>query len=350
VITGDLEAELVAAARVIVPGLTTATVPLPGQTWRPAPDANPASYATSWPFELARAAGRPPEEIAAALARSLAAVEWLAAVQPTGGGYLTITVSGPALADTARRIVAAGPACARSDLLRGAAATVTPWPDLAAARTWRQAWQEQAAAMGGRLAEAAGAVPAPLAGGERGARGQPPSAATDYPVRAAADYHGVDVVRYRLARTLPGRVGRLDAEGDRQDSEYLAVRLAHAEAASVLRWAGELGVSRLDPGERLAVLLQAGAERELLGLLSWLPVRVAGAARRRRPAELPHFLEEVAAAWTACKLTCPALPFGGSAAPREPEQAAARLLLAAAVATTLAAGLALTGIQARPGI
>ena len=39
--------------------------------------------------------------------------------------------------------------------------------------------------------------------------------------------------------------------------------------------------------QRLAALLGSPAEQDLLGLLSWLPVRVAAAARRRRPDELP---------------------------------------------------------------
>jgi hypothetical protein len=273
-------------------------------------------------------------------------VEWVSAAQPAGRGYLTVTVSGSALAGVARRVVAAGPACARSDLLRGAAATLAPWPNLAVAPTWRQAWREQAAAMTGRLAESAGAGPALLQGGERRTGGQPPGSAQQSPVAAAAAYHGTDPVRYRLARTLPDRVGRLAADGRAHYGEYAAVRLAHAEASSALRWAGELGTGGADPGGRLADLLGTAPERDLLGLLSWLPVRVAGAARRGRPGELPHFLEQVAAAWTACRLACPALPFGGSAAPREDEQAAARLLLAAAVAAALAAGLALAGIEA----
>jgi arginyl-tRNA synthetase len=92
--------------------------------------------------------------------------------------------------------------------------------------------------------------------------------------------------------------------------------------------------------------LTAQAELELLGLLGWLPVRVAAAARRHRPDELPRYLEEVAAAWQACRQAAPALPFGGAAAPDEPELASARLVLADAVRAVLAAGLTLTGITA----
>ena len=72
----------------------------------------------------------------------------------------------------------------------------------------------------------------------------------------------------------------------------------------------------------------------------------AAAARRHRPGEVPRYLEQVAAAWTAGRLAGPALPFGGAAAPRDPALAAARLLLADAVRAVLAAGLALAGLPA----
>jgi arginyl-tRNA synthetase len=85
----------------------------------------------------------------------------------------------------------------------------------------------------------------------------------------------------------------------------------------------------------------------MLGLLSFLPVRVAAAARRGRPDELPRYLEQVSAAWLACRQAAPALPFGGRAAASEAHVVSSRLLLAEAVAAALAAGLALTGIPAR---
>jgi arginyl-tRNA synthetase len=341
VITGDLDAELVRAAHALLPG-----EPLPpaAATWRPAPGGDPGGFATSLPFELARFTGRPPAELAAALAAVLRSAEWIGTAEPTGAGYLTITVTGRALASVAARIAAAGPACARTTELSGRVTAIPPWPDLLAAPTWPLAWQEQADAMAGRLAEAAGASATERLGGERGVSEPRPPAGARPPVAAAAAYFGADAVRYRLARTLPGRVGALAAT-DPQPGEYGAVQLAHAEAMSALRWAAELGCSRLEPGETAAWLLDQAAERELLGLLSWFPLRVAAAARHRRPAEVPHYLEQVAAAWTACRLACPALPFGGSAAPREPALAQARLLLADAVATVLAAGLRLAGVE-----
>jgi arginyl-tRNA synthetase len=341
VITGDLDAELVSAARAVLPG-----EPLPpvAATWRPAPDGDPASFATSLPFELATHTGRPPAELAAALAAVVRPAEWIVTAAPTGAGYLTITVTGRALASVAARITAAGPACARTTELSDRATAIPPWPDLLTATTWAQAWQDQADAMTGRLAEAAGAAATKRLGRERGVSGPRPPDGARSPVAAAAAYFGADAVRYRLARTLPGRVGVLAAV-DPHPEEYGAVQLAHAEAASALRWAAELGYGRPEPGVTATWLLDSAAERELLGLLSWFPLRVAGAARRGRPAEVPHYLEQVAAAWTACRLACPALPFEGSAAPGEPALARARLLLADAAATVLAAGLRLAGVE-----
>ena len=168
---------------------------------------------------------------------------------------------------------------------------------------------------------------------------------------AAAAYFGVDAVRYQLARTLPGRLGSLTwAEG--QPGEHAAVQLAHGEAASTLRWAADLGVAPPVPAQSAFWLLDSATERALLGLLSWFPLRVAAAARRGRPAEIPRYLEQVAAAWTACRLACPALPFAGPAAGREPALEQARLMLADAVRIVLAAGMALIGIEpaARIGI
>jgi arginyl-tRNA synthetase len=346
VIPADLDEQLAIGVRAIAPEVPASALPPPGSTWRPAADGDPAGYATSLPFALARRTGRAPAALASALAAGLAGVPWIAAAGPAGDGYLTITVTGPTLAAVAGRIAAAGPACGRSDVLAGMATAIPPWPELASARTWRQAWADQASAMTARLAATAGASAAPDSGRERAAPGGPEIDPAHSPVRAAAEYFGVDEIRYRLARTLPGQAGHLTAAAPGSPGHYPSVRLAHAEAASTLRWAGELGIPGQCPDPDLAGLLGTRPERELLGLLSWFGVRIAGAARRHRPGEVPQYLEQVAAAWTAGRLASPALPFGGAAAPRDPAVAAARLLLAGAVRAVLAAGLVLAGLPA----
>jgi len=341
VITGDLDAELLVAAAAIVPDAPLPSMPA---TWRPAPDGDPARYATSLPFELARHTGRPPAELAAALGARLTGTGWISDLVPSKTGFLTITVTSAALGDLAARIVRAGPACVHSSELRARSVILAPWPDPAAARTWRQAWQDQADAMAGRLAEAAGAAGTAALGRERGRAHPRPAGGAQSPVASAVAYFGTDPVRYGLARTLPGRVGRL-ASVQQELAEYRAVQLAHAAAASTARWAADLGIRRPDPEKAATWLLGAPAERELLGLLSWFPVRVAAGARRHRPAELPHYLEQVATAWTTARLACPALPFGGAAAAADPDLAGARLLLAQAAAIVLATGMAMTGVE-----
>jgi arginyl-tRNA synthetase len=352
VITGDLDRELAACLAALAAGgeLPAASAQfVPGGTWRPAPGDRPASFATSLAFELARLNGRSPAEVAGILATPLRGIAWIQAAEPSGDGYLTITVTPQALASSAARMAAAGLACAQSTILRGTATTVRPWPDPAAAHTWADAWQDQADAMTGRLAQAAGATVTITSEWERG--GLQPRAARDRqsPVYAAVAYLGASSVRYRLARTLPGNTAQLADLLERRtraaDPLY-SVQQAHADAASTLRWAADLELDSQDPGDRLAELLATPAERELLGLLSWLPIRVAAAARRHRPDEVPRYLEQVAAGWLACKQAAPALPFGGTAAPDESDLASARLVLADAARAALSAGLALTGITA----
>jgi arginyl-tRNA synthetase len=351
-ITGDLDRELAACLAALaadgqLPAVATRFAP--AGTWRPAPGGQPAAFATSLAFELARLDGRKPEEIAAILAAPLGALPWVQAAEPAGDGYLTITVTTRALAASAAQMAAAGAACAQSSILRGTAAVVRPWPDLAAAASWPQAWQDQADTMTGRLAQAAGATVTITSEWERGGLGIRPVRDRQSPVYAAVAYLGASSVRYRLARTLPGNAAQLAELSEpraRTADPLYAVQQAHADAASTLRWAADLQLERADLGERLAEFLTTPAELELLGLLAWLPVRVAASARRHRPDEVPRYLEQVAAAWQACKQGAPALPFGGSAAPDEPERASARLVVADAVRAVLAAGLALTGITA----
>ncbi len=349
-ITSDLDDELARSVGEFAAsaGLPAGCLVTPAGTWRPAPSAEPGSYATAGVFEIARLAGREPASIAAALAISLRQVPWIRAAEQTGDGYLTVIVTAQAMARSAARMAAAGLACASSATLRGTTATVRPWPDLASAPTWQAAWDEQVTAMTGRLAQAAGATPTITSEWERAvprpaAAGRPAS-----PVKAAVAYLGAGAVRYRLARTLPGAVGQLEQLAmarTRQADPYYSVQHAHADAASTLRWAAELGLAHAGPQDPLGDLLAEPDERELLWMLSFLPVRVAAAARRARPDELPRYLEEVAQAWSACRQASPALPFGGQRA-AGPELVAARLLLADAVRAVLAAGLALTGVTA----
>jgi arginyl-tRNA synthetase len=135
------------------------------------------------------------------------------------------------------------------------------------------------------------------------------------------------------------------AAGHRTDVPAYAVRYAHAHAASALRQAADLGLSRGEAAEFGPRQLAHPSEQLLLAELSWLPERVAGAARRARPDTFPRYLERLAGAYFDCHEQCPAvwpgMAVGGP-------QIAARLWLAAATATALRAGLDLLGVDA-PG-
>lgn len=378
-ILADLDRELAAwvAAGVADGSLPPAAARIaPGRTWRRAPDQNPASFATSIAFELAAATGGPPARFAASLARPLRRLSWVAAAEPARDGYLTITVTSRALGRAAARLAAGGPSVAVSTTLAGTTTTAPPWPDPAAAPNWRHAWQDHAAVMTSRLAKAAGARVTAMTkiSGERGKPGagaaataQPSSGGSgpagsavapadavsprdanpmspwDVTVAGAVAWFGVAAVRYGLARTSPGRVAELGRvllrPGAPGPDPLYPVRQAHASAESTLRWAADLHVQPGDPAD----LLGSPAEQALLGLLPWLPVRVAAAAARGRPDELPFFLEAVSDAWLAVRLAAPPLPFGGRAAPADPAVAGARLTLAGAVRAVLACGLTLTG-------
>ncbi len=339
-ITGDLDRALASALA------AAGDLPFTGGTWRPAPGGSPLGYATSLAPAVAARASRPAHDVAAALAGHLSGQTWITAVRPAGNGYLTIEVTPQALAASAAAMAAAGPACADSAILAGQAVTAPPWPDLAAEPGWPQAWLAQARAMTGRLAAAAGASVHELTGPERGTPGASADTGLPSPVSTAVACLGADAVRYWLARLPQRSVPRRGPPLAALPGPFAAVQQAHAEAASTLRWAADLGIERVGPGDRLAELLGDPAEQALLSLLSYLPVRVAAAARRRRPDELPRYLEQLGQAWLRCRRARPALPFGGRAAPRDAVTAGARLLLADAARAALAAGLGLTGVGA----
>ena len=358
-------------------------------TWRPAPaDASggPGTYSTSLPFALGALADRPARQVAALLACRLADLPSISIARVTGGGYLTVTVTTRHLAGLAARIVAAGEAAAESDALAGTRLSAPVLPDPGAATSWTQAWRRHRDAVGGRLARAAGAeidffdfeqirstastrqaaAPSVLAAATEAVGSPAAIAAHGGQVQAAVTYNGSDAVRYALARTSapsPDRIGRQLALPLDLANPYVAVRYAHADAASTLRWAASLGLAEgrrtgqeaataepdaRQPAQEPAEYELLPPELALLEVMSWLPERVAAAARRRRPAEFAAYLEHLAGAWLDCNQACPALPFRGAAAlrARSGTPVAARLGLADAARAGLACGLALLGVSA----
>ena len=86
-----------------------------------------------------------------------------------------------------------------------------------------------------------------------------------------------------------------------------AVRYAHAHAASALRQAADLGLPGPDAERFQPRLLAHPSELVLLDAMSWLPERVAGAARRRQPHVLAAYLEELAGRYFDWQESCPVM-------------------------------------------
>ena len=373
--TGDLTAALAAAATTAV-----AAGDLPGDgglsghpglavgTWRPVPSeagGGPGRYATTLPFVLARRLEADPARVAAVLAVALRltpADAGISDISVTGGGYLSLTVTPDTLARLAVRITEAGPGCAQSLGLQGVWVTAPRGAELSRAPDWADARERLIAELTGRMAEAAGAEVSwtPPRRGESA-----PGDRAGGPVTEAIVYAGEDAVRFALSR-LAGGVPR--PSGPDLDTQVLAaqhlgnpayaVRYAHAHAASALRQAADLGLPGPDAGRFQPCLLAHPSEQVLLDAMSWLPERVAGAARRRQPHVVAVYLEELASRYFDWQQACPVLG-PGSVPPRPDQQPAgsapadgeliqARLQLVSAARTVLGTGLRLLGIAA-PG-
>jgi arginyl-tRNA synthetase len=305
---------------------------------RPGPA--PGRYTSSLPFRLATP-GQDPRQVAAGLAARLEGEPWIAAAAPAGAGFLAVTVTHDALAGLAVRIARAGRGCAASDALRGC---TIPAPIPAGPRTeptWPQARAALAAELTARLAATAGAT---IFSAERSVVPPPSPLLAGGPVAAAIEYAGPDAVRFTLARMPPGGSRPAGAEPQAAviarhilANPAYAVRYAHAAAAAVLRWAAVLETR--PAGFRPGLLAEPG-ELALLGVLSWLPERVAMAARRGRPDEFAGYLEELAAQTIDTMNTTGFTTMSSISSER--------LWLADAARTALAAGLGLLGISA-PG-
>jgi arginyl-tRNA synthetase len=328
------------------------------------PGGRPGEYASSVAFALARGIAAParggsrtPFEIAGGLAASLTRrYDWIAEAKATGQGYLTLTVTPETMTSLAGRVAAAGQDCARSDALAG---QVFPAPDAASwesAGTWNEARDRLAAHLTTRLAVAAGAKirAATVAGESRGASGHAArdtvqggprgekgrgtgdrSGERGTEVAAAVAFAGADAVLFSLASAMPGREVSIDpriAARHHQGNPAYAVRYAHARAASGVRWAAALGTGEAGPQRPPA----NPEELTLLDALSWLPERVAIAARRGRPDEFARFAQRMA----ELTLTAVTIPTSGRAPGSD------KLTMSGAARAGLAASLGLLGIRA----
>jgi arginyl-tRNA synthetase len=303
------------------------------------PTGVPGQYASSVAFAF----GERRSQLAARIADRLTETDGIARAEITGPAFITVTIAPEELAAQADRIVAAGPACAASDALSGVLVPAPPAGDPLAKASWEEARAALAAQLTAQLAAAAGATVAPQESMERTVSSPGPRTATIPEVAGAVAFAGADAVRFSLARAVPGRPvvidGLIIARHVLENPAY-AVRYAHARAASGVRWAA---TSRTVPLGRPVVRRHQPAdpgELVLLDALSWLPERVATAARRGRPDEFARYLEELANATISALIRA-----GDPGTARAPS---GRLALAKAARTGLAAGLGLLGVGA-PG-
>ena len=248
--------------------------------------------------------------------------------------YLTVIVTREALAQVAVDVAQAGNQCVTSDALYGTTVCQAPPADLDNAPDWASARDALAAELTTDLAVATGATLRPP---ER--QKVPRTSTTDRSlgknvVADAIAYAGLDAVRFALARTPPGGPAPDPGRIARHvlDNPAYAVRYAHAAAAAVLRWADK------QPGEFRSGLLAEPGELAQLDALSWLPERVAAAARRGRPDQFARYLEALASR-TIDTMSATSYRLSDDI-PSE------RLWLAEAARTGLAAGLGLLGITA----
>jgi arginyl-tRNA synthetase len=380
VIIEDLNAALATAvaAAVASGGLTDdgglgADPGLAVGTWRPVPSevgGGPGSYATTLPFVLAHRLAADPARVAAVLAAALWSIRAgaeISDISVTGGGYLSLTLTPDTLARLAVRISQAGPGCARSQAMDGVRVSAPRDARLASARDWADAWPRLTAEQGGRLAEAAGAEVTWVAlGPEKNAPGEKAPGGCG-PVAEAVAYAGEDAVRFALSRLAGGPASRLPRAHEpglaprAMAAQHLgnpayAVRYAHAHAASALRQAADLGLPELDVERFQPCLLAHPSERVLLDAMSWLPERVAGAARRRQPHVVAAYLEDLASRYLDWQEACPVMRPGSVPPQPDPRPAGrlpaggeliqARLQLASGARTVLGTGLRLLGIAA----
>src|ERR1700760_2178021 len=333
-LTADLRHAVLAAAR-----KRGHRIPPPGDPVL-RPGGAPGQYLTALPPRLAP---RDPRPLAKAMAADLRRLPWIASATPAPLGYLTIAVTDEALERLAVRVTQAGPACARSDALAGPTlpGATPPAPRAARDGPWAGAHTAVLFQVTAALGTAAGAsVPADFS--DR--RSFPGVGTFDdaAPVQETVAFAGPDAIRYTLARTPAEHFIPPDPQIAARHIEAnpaYAVQYAYSCAATTLRWAADLGLSR-GPAEQFRPgSLAHPRERALLDVLSWLPEQVARAARRGRPHECTTFCEELAETYQVCRVTCPAWP-------ERRHVVRARLWLTGAAAAGLAAGLELLGVSA----
>jgi arginyl-tRNA synthetase len=157
---------------------------------------------------------------------------------------------------------------------------------------------------------------------------------------------GVDAARYALARYTSDTAIDIDLDlwaKQTSDNPVFYVQYAHARLASILRNAGDLGLSAAHGDDFDPSLLSHEREGDLLRALAEFPRVVTAAAQLREPHRVARYLEDTSASFHRFYDSCRVLPMGDE----DPGPIhAARLLLVEATKTVVGNGLTLLGVSA----
>ncbi|MCX5612187.1 MULTISPECIES: ArgS-related anticodon-binding protein NrtL [unclassified Streptomyces] len=274
-------------------------------------------YATPVAFQVAKAAGRAPGEVARVLARRLGQEPGIVSVEVTGPGFLNFVLPAPSAPLVIRdAVVLEGAAFLPVDIGAGPGLGLRE-------RVVRESVLRLVRSQGGSQGRSEHDVTDGLS--------VAPLAKRDGDVVAR---FGVDAARWAMlcvpARETPEFSDRLLLQGE--GSEFFRVRYAHARSRALLSNADGLGFGPAVGEVDAPALLRA---------LAGHPLVLEAAAHHRAPERLTRHLVELADALLDFQYRV--LPQGDekpSAAHR------ARLALAEAAGTVLAGGLALLGIDA----
>jgi arginyl-tRNA synthetase len=157
---------------------------------------------------------------------------------------------------------------------------------------------------------------------------------------------GADAARYALARASVDQQIDLDLDlWSRQsnDNPVFYVQYAHARISSLLRNAGDLGLTLGAATDVDVSLLAHPRESDLLRAIGEFPRVLSGAAELRAPHRVARYLEELAGTYHRFYDSCRVLPLGDEEAT---PLTTARLWLCAATAVVLRNGLAVLGVHA----
>ncbi|WP_053689418.1 ArgS-related anticodon-binding protein NrtL [Streptomyces sp. WM6372] len=289
-------------------------------------------YATPVAFQVARAAGRPPAEVARVIAEGLAAEPGLERVEITGAGFLNFTLAARSAAGLVREVLSRGPRYGYAD--DAGEAEPFCWAPTAGFRQ-RAVHEAVVRILRSQGREDGGAPP-----------GVAPVARRDGDVVAT---YGRDAATWAVLSVPARETPQFGAPLLVQDesSEFFLVRYAHARAKALGRGAARLGF-HADPAAFAGPADPAAFDGPgaagapaLLRLLAEYPLVLEAAAHRRAPEQVVRFLVR-----TADEL----LDFQHCVLPKGDEKPSAahraRLALAEAAGTVLAGGLALLGIDA----